>query len=330
MFSELVDGIMESGRVIVAALSCSISFVDVTCFCLFFIVGSLSIIMSVSSSGRNVSLGCFFADVCCVVASCLFLFLILLDTGLLWRFIWCFRASSHVGDVVGDVGRMNGFSWSTWHLMGAVNFAVGLSSVADELSRAMISYGPVYLQSNACRVPVMRGCMTCLRTRSPNLYWFSLSFSFLSSRLALCFSCMSFSWLCRIRMGSRGNPPSCSSCWGQSIRISWFALRGSSYPYIMISGDMSEAVETALFRDCWICHRESFHLSLVAFAVVAERNAYLMLRICDSTFPFVWPLFGSPITCSMRFCSQKWWNSPSTSPFSLSCRTVYGMPKSEM
>ena len=66
--------------------------------------------VSVSSSVVNVSFACLIADVWSVAASGLLLFLSLFDTGLLCRFICCLKASSQVGDVVGDVGKMKGLS----------------------------------------------------------------------------------------------------------------------------------------------------------------------------------------------------------------------------
>ena len=48
--------------------------------------------------------------------------------------------------------------------------ADGLSRVTDEFSSEMISYGPVYLHSKACRVPTVVCCITCLRTKSPTWY----------------------------------------------------------------------------------------------------------------------------------------------------------------
>ena len=43
----------------------------------------------------------------------------------------------------------------------------------------------------------------------------------------------------------------------------------------MVSGDMSVAVDTALFMDSCTFHNSSFHLSLDEFEVVVERSAYL-------------------------------------------------------
>ena len=99
-------------------------------------------------------------------------------------------------------------------------------------------------------------------------------------------------------------------------------LMGKAFPNIIVSGDISVAVDTELLSDNCTFHNLSFHLSLEEFEVVVDRRAYLMSLIWDSTLPLVWPLLGRPVTCSIMFVSQNFLKSPSVMPFSLSCLTV--------